>query len=318
MRTVAFVVGGALSAGLLSCSTDSGSKPATPAAAPATATENPLTRRGGPLRQQWAMDRLWEDGKAEVATYEAERVVYGEPRRFDFTLITVKEEFNQQYNVKTDDTRRKDVFPVMKVNQFCTIPTEQYPYHFLTSLFFRRDQPAQLYKLTTSSQEWCGNTFKAILDDGMQYVQTYNSYWDGQGGGQRQLRRVVLFEDALPYTLRSLRFEALPTFKADVYELQQTNQAPPPVLYHAQIRTEDALTADTPEPAWCVTVALTNQKQNVYWFGKRYPNVLLRQSTWDGRTLRLKQVRRYVYWPVAAAGSAAPDTAAATPAAAER
>ncbi|UOQ76956.1 hypothetical protein MUN84_21180 [Hymenobacter sp. 5516J-16] len=264
------------------------------------------------------MDRLWEDGKAEVATYEAERVVYGEPRRFEYTLITVKEEFSQQYNVKTDDRQRKDVFPVMKVNQFCTIPTEQYPYHFLTSLFFRRDQPAQLHKLTTSSQEWCGNTFKTILDDGMQYVQTYNSYWDGQGVGQRQLRRVVLFEDALPYTLRSLRFETLPTFKADVYELQQTNQATPPVLYPAHIRTEDALTADTSEPAWRVTVTLTNQKRNVYWFGKQYPNVLLRQTTWDGRTLQLKQVRRYVYWPVAPAAATAPDSAAATPAAAAR
>ena len=37
-----------------------------------------------------------------------------------------------------------DVFPVMKVNQFCRIPTDQYPYHFLTSLFFRRENPTPL------------------------------------------------------------------------------------------------------------------------------------------------------------------------------
>lgn len=299
MRTLVLVVSGAvLSAGLPACSSDSGTKPAAPAAPTEVATiENPLTRRGGAMRQQWAMDRLWEDGKAEVATYEAERMVQGESRRFEHTFITVKEEFNQQYNVRTDSLQRKDIFPVMRISQIGSIPTDTYPYHFQTCLFFRRDQPVQLHKLTASAQEWGGTTFKAITDDGMQYVQAYNSYRDGQGTGERQLRRTVLFEDALPYTLRSLRFEQLPRFQTDIYELQQTNQATPPVLYHAQVRTEDALTADTPEPAWRVHVALTGQKQNVYWFSKEYPNVLLRQTTWDGRTLRLKQVRRIAYQP---------------------
>ncbi|HEX8657434.1 MAG TPA: hypothetical protein VF690_07875, partial [Hymenobacter sp.] len=99
--------------------------------------------------QEWAMRKLWEDGLAEVATYEAERVVYKKKRTFEYTQITVKEEFNQQFNVKTDDYQRDDLFPVMKINQFCRIPTEQYPYHFLTSLFFRRDQPVALHKMTT-------------------------------------------------------------------------------------------------------------------------------------------------------------------------
>lgn len=264
-----------------------------------SAAESALTRRGGFFNQQWAMDTLWEDGLAEVATYAAERVVYGEPRKFDYTLITVKEEFNQQFNVKTDSYQRPDLFPVMKVNEFCAIPTDNYPYHYLTSLFFRRDQPTILYKMTTSSQEWCGNTFKAITDEGLHYNQSFNSYWDQQGAGHRQLRREVLFEDGLPYALRSLRFERKPSFVVPVYELQQTSKATSPVLYKALIQTEDAQTADTTEPAWRVTVALDGQKTSTYWFAKRYPNLLLRQNTWDGRTLLLKEVRRYAYWPKA-------------------
>ncbi|RSK34556.1 hypothetical protein [Hymenobacter metallilatus] len=309
MRCVTlFTVGMGLAASLSACS--SGSDKKAPQTAAPIPQDNPLTRRGGPFRMQWAMNPLWEDGKAEVATYDAERVIYGEPRRFEYTLITVKEEFNQQYNVKTDDYQRQDVFPVIKVNQFCSIPTPNYPYHFLTSLFFRRDQPVQLHKLTSSSQEWCGNTFKAITDDGLQYQQQYNSYWDGQGAGQRALRHDVLFEDALPYTLRSLRFEERPAFEASVYELQQTSKAPAPTLYKAQIKVEDALTADTKEPAWRVRVAFTDQRQNVYWFAKVYPNLLLRQTTWDGRNLWLKAVQRYAYWP-----QGKPTAAAATPAA---
>ncbi len=287
----------ALLAGLVSCSAPSSDEQKAAARAPAAA-DSPLLRRNGVFGQDWAMNKLWEDGQAEVALYRAERVIYGEPRQFEYTLITVKEEFNQQFNVKSDNYQRQDLFPVMKVNQFCSIPTDTYPYHFLTSLFFRRDQPVQLHKLTTSSQEWCGNTFKAISNnDGLQYEQTYNSYWDGEGAGRRQLQLNALFEDALPYTLRALRFERKPEFAARIYELQQTSRAAAPTLYEAQIKVEDALTTDTPEPAWRVRVVLTDQKTNTYWFAKTYPNTLLRQTTWDGRNLWLQQVRRYAYWP---------------------
>ena len=243
------------------------------------------------------MRKYWEDGLAEVATYEAERMVYKKKRTFEFTQITVKEEFNQAFSVKTDDYKRTDLFPVMKINQFCQIQTDNYPYHFLTSLFFRRDQPVALYKMTTSSQEWCGNTFKTIVDDGVNFVEKFNSYWDGQGEGHRDLRRDAVLEDALPYTLRALKFEQLPAFPLKVLDLQQTNKVTPPVYYEAQLRTTAAIANDTPEPAWRVVVTLAPGKENEYWFAKKYPNILLRQTTWDGRTLRLKTTRRYAYWP---------------------
>ncbi len=247
--------------------------------------------------EQWAMNKYWEDGLAEVATYEAERIVYKKKRQFEYMLITVKEEFNQDFNVKTDDYQRADLFPVMKVNQFCQIATEQYPYHYLTSLFFRRDQPVALYKLTTSSQEWCGNTFKAIVDDGVNFKESYNSYWDQQGTGSRDLRRDVLLEDALPYTLRTLRFNQKPAFDLVIMDLQQTSKANLPEYYKSHLSTTEAPAEEAAAPAWRVAVQLAPDKQNVYWFAKAYPNVLLRQTTWDGRSLRLKGQRRYAYWP---------------------
>ena len=80
-------------------------------------------------------------------------------------------------------------------------------------------------------------------------------------------------------------------------DLQQSNKVTPPVYYQAHLITAGAPVADAFAPAWRVAVALTAGKENVYWFAKNYPNVLLRQTTWDGRTLRLKSVRRYAYWP---------------------
>ena len=244
------------------------------------------------FNSEWAMNKLWEDSLAEVATYTVEQTAVSKPQRFDCTLITVKEEFSLQYNVKSDDYKRKDLFPVIKVNQIYSVPGELAPRSCLTSMFFRRDQPVPLYKLAASSQDWNGTTFKAVFDDGLQYVETYNSYKDRQGTGERQLRRDVLFEEALPYTLRCLQFERKPAFGVSVCAVQQPNNYQAPVYYAAQLRVADGLEADTPEPAWRVTVALADEKKNVYWFAKKYPNLMLRQNTWNGRNMTLKEVRR--------------------------
>lgn len=275
------------------CSTPDKPKESVKAPASAPALQAVLTH----FNQDWAMGRYWEDGLAEVVTYDAERTIYKKKRTFEYTQITVKEEFNQAFNVKTDDYKRNDLFPVMKVNQFCSIQADQYPYHYLTSLFFRRDQPVALYKMASSSQEWCGNTFKSIIDDGVNFEMWYHSYWDGEGDNSRDLRRDIFLEDALPYTLRALKFEQLPAFKLTVLDLQQTNRATPPRYYQARLRNTEASAADVNEPAWRVALALAPDRENVYWFAKAYPNVLLRQTTWDGRSLRLKATRRYAYWP---------------------
>jgi hypothetical protein len=242
----------------------------------------------------WATHQLWDDGLAEVATYTAERVIYKKNRSFDFTLITVKEDFNKAYDVKTDDYNRKDLFQVMKVNQFCRIATDNYPYHFLTSLFFRRENPVLLHKLTSSSQEWCGNTLKAITHSGKGLEYSYDSYWDGQGRGKMKLDRELLFEDQLPYTLRSLKFKDGLTFPAQVAGTLQTNKAGRPDIFPATFRVSAAQAAG--RPVWQVTLRLSPEKQNTYWFARHYPHVLVRQQTWDGRNLHLKEVKRYAYW----------------------
>lgn len=174
-----FVLGVGLlgSTGLLSCSSDSGQKKT--ASALPVPVDTPLTRRGSPFQLDWAMNPQWEDGRMEVAVYDAEQLLGGEPRRYTLTQTTAKQEFNQQYNVATTQLRRKDVFPVLQVNQLYSLPTDAYPRHVQVCLSFRRDQPVQLHKFTASVQEWGGSTFKSFSDDGLQYQQQYNSYQDG-------------------------------------------------------------------------------------------------------------------------------------------
>lgn len=268
------------------------------------ACQNPQADQGlhRYFNMSWAEDKLWDDGLAEVAVYNAARVVYNKPRYFDYVYILVKEDFNKQYRVKTDDYEREDLYPVMKVNQFANIPTENYPYHFLTSIFYRRENPVQVHKYTNSSQEWCGNTFKLLVEKGGRWEYTFHSYWDGQGDDTKMLDATPLLEDQLAYTLRTLKFEDGLKFNLPVYNTQISNRADPPVAYDAEFEVRQVGAIDSlpgkfpPQDVWVVSVKLDDEKLNQYFFTQEYPNILVEMTAWDGRKLRLKEYKRSAYW----------------------
>ncbi len=242
------------------------------------------------IDQSWAMDKLWEDGQAEVAIYDAEMMIYGMPRKFENPMITVKEEFNKAFNVKTDDYQRKDLFSVMKINRFADIETPNYPYHYLTSLFIKREKPEQLYKMTHTGQEWCGNTFKQFELSPKGYDYDYNSYFDGYGDGKMELNQNdIWWEDQLPYVLRALNFKDGLSFDKEVYNSQINTKTYQPKKQKGQFSVVDR------GDLWEVNAAFENG-QNTYLFEKEYPNVMVGQTTWYGYNMKLKKVSRYKYW----------------------
>jgi hypothetical protein len=284
-----------LALGVQGCVEFASSKTAAPetttAPAPAASTDLP-----GFVDPNWAMDKLWEDGLAEVAIYDGRFPIYGRARQFEYVFVTVKETFNEEFQVKTNSYQRDDLYSVMKLNMFADIPTENYPYHFLTSVFHRRENPFHLHKFTHSSQEWCGNTFKEFLPEGNKLRYRWHSYWDGEGDGESQLDGYPLMEDQLPYTLRSLRFEDGLRFSHPLMATEVDSHADQPRVQMAQFEitrtTADQLGETV--PAWKVEVDGVND--NVYWFAQAYPNPLLKMESSNGRSLKLKSLERYAYW----------------------
>lgn len=258
------------------------------------------------FNNEWAKESTWDQGKAEVAKYQATRTIYGKPRNFEYVFILVKETFNEKYNVKTDSYDRNDLFDVMKVNKFARIPTDNYPYHYMTSIFYKRDQPSMVHKLTNSSQEWCGTTAKHFTADGKQYKFGYISYWDGQGVGETKISGGFMFEDQLSHSLRALKFSDGLSFQQAVAESQVSSKAKEPTVYNATFRVEAAndlqLSTDYDmsqvNDVWKVTVQLDNTKTNEYWFSSNYPNIMLKQHTWDGRNYELKESYMDDYWVI--------------------
>ncbi|MBU0696312.1 MAG: hypothetical protein KKE39_07270 [Bacteroidetes bacterium] len=248
------------------------------------------------FNKEWANNKLWYDGLAEVAIYDAQRTVYNKERNFEYTYITVAEDFNKEFRVKTDDYERKDLYKVMKVNAFCKIETENYPYHYLTSMFFNFKQPWAMDKMTNGSQEWCGNTFKEYLADGNHYTLKYHSYFDGEGDGEKALPANLLIEDQLNYTLRSLNFKASLKFGTKILESQISSKVGNLKVYDATISVEDGEKDIVGKKSWKVILKLDNDKTNTYYFDQAYPNILVKQQTWDNRNLILKKSSRYAYW----------------------
>lgn len=155
----------------------------------------------------------WYQGQAELAKYNLQQVRYGEMREGQAVLIFVTEDFSKSKQVKLDNQGEglDDVLKVMKLNAMRKFNTGIYPYSTMTSAFtpiYLNEDP-QSVKLTTSVQEWCGQSFIQANLAGQNYRIQSNSYFESEGDMSYTVAS-VLMEDELWNRVR-LNPAALPT-----------------------------------------------------------------------------------------------------------
>lgn len=249
----------------------------------------------------WGGSRLWNDGRAEVAVYDSERIVYGTKRVFREHLLTVREELRLDTLVKADQPKGQPTVSVLKLNQVQQFDTDNYPYRYLTSVFVRQDDVARLMKMTVGSQEWCGNTFKILTASGAgQAMFEAFSYFDGEAHARAELPvgENDYFEDQLPLSFRALPFK--PGYSASIrlWNWQTTNRGDVPTAIEAtvEVTAEEVIrTRAGSIPSWKVTVARPDGL-DVYWFEKAFPNILVKMEMMDGRKRLLHGRARWSYW----------------------
>ncbi len=122
---------------------------------------------------------IWDDGFAEISYYDATRTIYGQPRSYTRVQIVVREWFDPEAGVKTDDTSAASAVPVLKLNICEEIPTENYNYRLMQTLLAQRYTLAPL-KLASSSQEWCGTSYKHLRWTGPDPGYHSFSYFEGE------------------------------------------------------------------------------------------------------------------------------------------
>lgn len=142
----------------------------------------------------------WYGGEAEISSYELEQVRYGEVHKGNAVMVFVTEPFSKRKQVKLDNWRdtSDDNVSVMKLNMTKKFITGIYPYSMMMSAFtpVSLDKHPNTFKVTTSSQEWCGHTFMQLNLTKSDYELKGFSYFESEGDIEKSVRKELL-EDEL-------------------------------------------------------------------------------------------------------------------------
>jgi len=179
----------------------------------------------------------WYDGKAEITSYKLEQARYGELHEGYAVLVFVTEDFSKSKQVKLDNPQNAngDDVKVLKLNRIKKFDTGIYRYSMMDSVFtpiYFGDHPNTL-KVTSSSQEWCGNTFTQLnLDDNGYEVRSF-SYFESEGDTKFNLQQEIL-EDELWARIR-LDPESLPVGRIKIIPATMVSR-----LTHKELKVEIA------------------------------------------------------------------------------
>lgn len=132
----------------------------------------------------------WFDGKAEVSSYNLKQMRYGESREGTAVLIFVKEPFLVHEQVKANSASELS-FDVIKLNTTKKFNTGIYPYSIMQSTFSPLTIDKHAIKVTSSTQEWCGQTYMQ-LNNRDNFEIFSHSYFEGEADQQINLDKTML------------------------------------------------------------------------------------------------------------------------------
>jgi hypothetical protein len=147
----------------------------------------------------------WYEGKAEINTYTLEQARYGDLRPGQVSMIFVSEDFLTDKQVKNDNYTNPNSTPIIKTNTIRRFVTGIYDYSVMTSVFTptKTDEQPHTLKVTTSMQDWCGQTFTQLnYDGGGNWDQQLRSYFEKDGDTNASLPADFL-EDEVFNRIRS-------------------------------------------------------------------------------------------------------------------
>lgn len=161
----------------------------------------------------------WYEGKAEITSYKLEQARYGEIHSGESVLVFVTEPFSKAKQVKLDDWRdeSEDNVSIMKLNMTKKFLTGIYPYSMMMSTFkpVSYERYPDPFKVTTSSQEWCGHTWMQMNLRDNDYRLRGFSYFESEGDVDVSVPNAIL-EDEL-WTRIRLNPETLPVGEVDLF-----------------------------------------------------------------------------------------------------
>jgi len=250
--------------------------------------------------RSWMESSYWFDGKAEINLYRTRLVFYGTPREGDdVSHVVVTESHKPDLLVKADDWRQPGLVDMLKFNYVTSVQTGAYSYQQMLSFFFPQ-KTLRLAKMTLASHEWCGNTFKELVNFGDRQSYEFNTYWDGQGDGsyETDFPSDLVVYDSLPVQLRPLDFrEGLET-EIHLLARQLSSKASPPRWHKAGLRVVGRSPIEVPAgefQAWEVVVEHRGGTDRLF-FEAEFPHRMLRWERPGDELFELRKSVKLAYW----------------------
>ncbi len=157
---------------------------------------------------QWS--DYWYAGEAEISIYHGKQARYSDQHPAQAVLIFVTEDFLTDKQVKDESGTSNSSVSVLKTNWIKRFTTGIYDYSQMTSVFtpVNANQHPGTLKITTSSQDWCGQSFVQLNLRNKQYHVQLFSYFEAENDQDFKVRehltedelfnRIRLGPDALP------------------------------------------------------------------------------------------------------------------------
>lgn len=241
----------------------------------------------------------WYSGKAEITSYTLQQERYGEIREGIAVNVFVTEDFLPKLQVKTKNLSDENV-SVLKLNQTKNFSTGIYPYSIMSSTFSPIANTSHAMKVSTSIQEWCGQTYMQ-LNNRKDFEIESHSYFDGEADQKFSLKKTWL-ENEL-WNLIRINPEELPT--GDVMIIPSFEYLR---LYHKEIKEHNAFASLKQGDSLTVYTLNYNdlQRQLMLFFKSTFPyeiekweevNAAVKNDTLRLRTTatKLKTIRTD-YW----------------------
>ncbi|MAE65652.1 MAG: hypothetical protein CMJ18_15395 [Phycisphaeraceae bacterium] len=249
----------------------------------------------------WREDPIWNDGKAEIAHYDAIRSIYGVDRNFTARVFVNKEHASAQTKTKSASGQGRGVF---KVHWRHDIPTENYRYHYSTMCYVGTRDLKSL-KLDMGSQEDCGASFKQFINHAGTLEWHQFSYFPDEGHRQGTYSPPanLVFHDALGLILRGYPFDAPRTIELKVLRSQTSTRLGTYEPVSAKLSYRGKIEIDLPvgtRAAHHLVLEFSDDATDQYWFAADATapmlHLLLQYEGSDGIRMRLARHERRAYW----------------------
>jgi len=247
---------------------------------------------------------LWEEGLSEMSYFDAACTLYKKSRHFTRVHLMNRQFMDERRWIKASPNTRFEL-PAFKMLIAEQVPTENYNYRFLTSVFLERPS-LQPIKVSLSSQEWCGTTFKILQWTRFQEIEPKNwsldlcsySYFPDEGDVWIPRPASVDAYESLYLFARAVVASGGQPRKMNLLKSMRSNRDPDPNPVKATLRTDGKPRKITvPFGSFQATRVVLDWSGPETWFDveSNPPYRLLAYQAGDVKA-RLKFVERRAYW----------------------